>query len=82
MLLNLNLIRFPFKHLLISEVSIRTQWRRGRAAAFRAKELAGIAFSGYTFPEKMSHLPLGWTVSESSGAGLPLRPEQEVESSH
>lgn len=81
MLLNLNLIRFSFKHLLISEVFIRTLCERDRAAAFGAKDLASIAFSGCTFPSEDVSSPLRMDA-EGSGASLPLRPEQQEETSH
>lgn len=74
--LPLNLIRFPFRYLMITEVFIRPQWEVGSAAApFTAKELASIAFSGNTLVSS----PVRMVLVGLLFAGLPLRDGEEEE---
>lgn len=76
--LHLNLIRFSFRYLMITEVFIRTQWEVGSAAAsFTAKELASIAFSGNTLPSKDVSSPVRMVLVGLLFAGLPLRDRDE-----
>lgn len=78
MLLHLNLIRFSFKYLMITEVFIRTQWEWGsEAASFTAEELASIAFTGNALPSKDVSSPLRMVSVGLLFAGLPLRDEEE-----
>lgn len=78
--LHLNLIRFSFRYLTITEVFIRTQWEVGSAAAsFTAKQLASTAFSGNTLPSKDVSSPVRMVLVGLLFAGLPLRDGEEEE---
>lgn len=72
MLLNLNLIRFSFKYLLITEVFIRTPCGWGSAAEFfRAKKLVILLSQAIPYPAKTFCLPLGGSQLQP---GRPLAP--------
>lgn len=78
MLLSPNLIWFPFKYLMITEIFIRTLWGRGGATAFfSAKGSASIAFTGNTFPSKAAPSPTRMFSVGQLPVGLPFRAKEE-----
>lgn len=84
MLLNLNLIWFSFKYLMITEVFIRTPWGWGSGSHIpQRKELANTVLSGSTFQAKLfypfrmfsAELPF---LDEEGGPSLPVSKAQAL----